>query len=98
MSRSENLYRGVASGSPPSTGIVAPVVGVRRVAKKSTALATLNTVVVAPMPSERVRRVAAVKPGVRRKARMAYPMSWRIDSMAVLGRFSDGGVLVGFDV
>ncbi len=32
--------RGVASGSPPSTGSVAPVVGVARVAKKSTAFAT----------------------------------------------------------
>ena len=27
------LYRGVESGNPPSTGIVAPVVGVCRVAK-----------------------------------------------------------------
>ncbi|KJU84216.1 hypothetical protein MBAV_003585 [Candidatus Magnetobacterium bavaricum] len=33
-------YRGVASGRPPSTGMVAPVVGVWRVAKNKTALAT----------------------------------------------------------
>ena len=33
-------YLGVASGRPPSTGIVAPVVGVWRVAKKRTAFAT----------------------------------------------------------
>ncbi|MBP2680626.1 MAG: GDSL-like Lipase/Acylhydrolase [Candidatus Krumholzibacteriota bacterium] len=38
------IYLGVASGRPPSTGIVAPVVGVRRVAKKRTALATWTAV------------------------------------------------------
>ena len=37
-------YRGVASGSPPSTGIVEPVVGVRRVAKNRTAFATCSAV------------------------------------------------------
>src|SRR5262245_12265244 len=37
-------YRGVASGSPPSTGIVAPVVGVWRVAKKRTARPTCSAV------------------------------------------------------
>ncbi len=37
-------HRGVASGSPPSTGIVAPVVGVCRDAKKSTAFATWSAV------------------------------------------------------
>ena len=40
-------YRGVASGKPPSTGIVAPVVGVWRVTKKSTALATCCAVTLA---------------------------------------------------
>ena len=37
-------YRGVASGRPPSTGIVAPVVGVCRVAKKRTARPTCSAV------------------------------------------------------
>lgn len=40
-----HAYRGVASGRPPSTGIVAPVVGVCRVAKKSTARATWSAVI-----------------------------------------------------
>jgi hypothetical protein len=40
----EQSYRGVASGRPPSTGIVAPVVGVCREAKKNTALATCRPV------------------------------------------------------
>ncbi len=38
-------YRGVASGRPPSTGIVAPVVGVCRVAKNRTARATWSAVI-----------------------------------------------------
>ena len=38
-------YLGVASGRPPSTGIVAPVVGVCRVAKNRTALATWLAVI-----------------------------------------------------
>jgi len=40
-------YLGVESGRPPSTGMVAPVVGVWRVAKKSTALATCVAVTLA---------------------------------------------------
>jgi hypothetical protein len=40
-------HRGVASGRPPSTGIVAPVVGVWRVAKKRTARATWAAVIFA---------------------------------------------------
>ena len=40
-------YLGVASGSPPSTGMVAPVVGVWRVAKNSTAFATCVAVILA---------------------------------------------------
>ena len=35
-----SCYRGVESGRPPSTGIVAPVVGVWRVTKNRTAFAT----------------------------------------------------------
>jgi len=40
-------YLGVASGKPPSTGIVAPVVGVWRVTKNKTALATCLAVIFA---------------------------------------------------
>jgi hypothetical protein len=43
----KQTYRGVASGKPPSTGIVTPVVGVWRVAKNSTALATCRPVILA---------------------------------------------------
>ncbi|NQU41608.1 MAG: hypothetical protein HQ523_16815 [Lentisphaerae bacterium] len=40
-------YLGVASGKPPSTGMVPPVVGVCRVTKNSTALPTWRPVTVA---------------------------------------------------
>ena len=40
-------YRGVASGSPPSTGMVAPVVGVWWETKKRTAFATCSAVILA---------------------------------------------------
>ena len=40
-------YLGVASGNPPSTGMHAPVVGVCRVAKNRTALATCSVVTLA---------------------------------------------------
>ena len=42
----ELAHRGNASGTPPSTGSVAPVVGVRFEAKKTTALPTCSPVMV----------------------------------------------------
>ena len=42
--RGRHAQRGNASGTPPSTGNVAPVVGVRLAAKKTTALPTCSPV------------------------------------------------------
>ena len=45
--KTNTIYRGVASGKPPSIGKVAPVLGVRRSRKKSTPSATWLAVILA---------------------------------------------------
>ena len=47
LKKKTSNHLGVASGRPPSTGIVAPVVGVWRVARKRTARATWVAVILA---------------------------------------------------
>jgi hypothetical protein len=52
--------------------------------RKITALATLNTAVVAPIPSARVSRAAAENPGLRRSMRRPKRRSCRSDPVIIV--------------